>query len=343
MKPLIVVKLGTSVVTKDDGRLDETVLNGIVEQIARLHETHRVVLVSSGAVAAGQTALKRYSGKLPEQKAAAAIGNPRLIQDYANRFAKHDITVAQTLCERDVFADRKRFLRLREMLETLWQHQVIPIVNENDVVSDLELRFSDNDELATLLAVGFSAGTLLLGTSVDGLMKKGKVVTKIDTFDEQVLGLAEKGTTQFGLGGMLSKLTCADKATAFGVDVVIFNARFPGNVPKALRHETGTWCPAKKSDLSSYHKWVAGVSLVLSRVRVDAGAAKALRQRKSLLSVGVTSIEGSLKQGEIFEIYPARGDDLIGVARSRIDSKSAQGATGKRGLVLAHADEIVIY
>ncbi|HEY8109077.1 MAG TPA: glutamate 5-kinase, partial [Patescibacteria group bacterium] len=112
MNDLIVIKLGTSVVTEDDGRLDEAVLDDVVGQIAALHKKYRLIVVSSGAVAAGQVDIKGYSGKLPEQKAAAAIGNPRLIQDYANRFAKHGITVAQTLCERDVFADRQRFLRL---------------------------------------------------------------------------------------------------------------------------------------------------------------------------------------------------------------------------------------
>ena len=162
---IIVIKFGTASITQASGEPDEGVIAEIARQTAALHRSHRIIIVSSGAVGAGKSSIKRYNGSLHQRKAAAAVGNPILVGLYARHFAPHGISIAQSLCERSHFADRTKFLQLKDTFETLWKSGIIPIVNENDVISDRELKFSDNDELATLLAAGFGAKALLLCTS----------------------------------------------------------------------------------------------------------------------------------------------------------------------------------
>ena len=150
-KPLIILKLGTSSVITDNGGVDEQLLDDIARQCSDLTADYRLMIVSSGAVGLGRPMMKNFTGKLADRKAAAALGNPVLMLHYSNAFAKHGLRIAQTLCERSHFSNRQNFLQLRQTIETLWKNDVIPIANENDVVSDLELKFSDNDELATLI------------------------------------------------------------------------------------------------------------------------------------------------------------------------------------------------
>src|SRR5690606_19665027 len=165
----------------------------VARQVAQIQEKYHIVLVSSGAVAAGKSYLKNYTGTLSDKKAAAAIGNPMLLSKYSQYFAPYGIALAQSLCERHHFSNRNQFLQLKSTYEKLWANNIIPIANENDVVSNLELKFSDNDELATLIAVGFNASLLLFSTSVPGVLdKEGAVIPQLDTLDKNVLLLANK-------------------------------------------------------------------------------------------------------------------------------------------------------
>ena len=225
-KPILVFKIGTSSITNEQGNLDELVVQSVAKQLAALHKEYHIVMVSSGAVGTGKKFIRNYTGKIEERKAAAAIGNPILIYKYSEAFAKYKIPIAQSLCERGHFSDREKFLQLRATYEELWKNGIIPIANENDVVSSRELKFSDNDELATLLAVGFGAQLLLIGTSVDGVLDNdGKVIRRIEKFDDKILGLATKEKSAAGLGGMISKLTFSHMATNLGIKVIIFPAR----------------------------------------------------------------------------------------------------------------------
>ena len=191
-KPILVFKIGTASITDANGNLDEAVVQSIASQLATLHKEFHIVLVSSGAVGTGKKFIKNYSGKIEERKAAAAIGNPILIYKYSEAFSKYKIPIAQSLCERGHFSDREKFLQLRATYEELWKNGIIPIANENDVVSSRELKFSDNDELATLLAVGFGAQLLMIGTSVPGVLDtEEKVVRKIEKFDQKILSLEQ--------------------------------------------------------------------------------------------------------------------------------------------------------
>ena len=204
-KKVLVIKLGTAVITDKDGKIDHAVIKKIAAETAALNETYHVVLVSSGAVGSGKSFFKNYKGSITERKAAAAVGNPMLIQLYHKFFSKYNITVAQALCERHHFSNRKQFLQLKETFQEFWQNNILPVVNENDLVSNIELKFSDNDELATLIAIGFDADTLIICTSAGGLLNNNRqVIPYIDKIDATILN-RNKEKNSGGLGDILSR------------------------------------------------------------------------------------------------------------------------------------------
>ena len=341
-KPIFVIKFGTASITQKNGELDEAVLAEIARQIAQLHEKYNIVLVSSGAVGAGKHFIKNYSGTISERKAAAAIGNPLLLGRYAYFFYPYKINIAQSLCERTHFSNRKQFLQLKKTYEELWANNIIPIANENDVVSDLELKFSDNDELATLIAVGFGASLLLFSTSVPGVLDAdGNVVPKIEAIDKNALSLANKEKSALGLGGMVSKLTFARLATQMGIKVVIFGVRTEDGILNAIQEKTGTLCLPQACNIPARKKWLASGSLVTGRLQVDAGAQQALQNGKSLLAVGVTEIVEKFENGEVVEILDGQ-NQAIAVARARVASDEILLHQKIEKVTVAHADEIVL-
>lgn len=340
-KPILVIKFGSASITTD-GEIDERIVLEIARQCAQLQANYNIVLVSSGAVAAGKKYIPKYTGTLAQRKAAAAIGNPLLVMTYASYFKPFKIALAQSLCERHHFANRAQFLQLKSTYETLWKNNIIPIANENDVVSNKELKFSDNDELATLIAVGFGAEQILFSTSVPGVLdSKGEVIRELSVIDKSALALAKKEKSAVGLGGMTSKLNFARLATQMGIKAVIFSMQTENGIIKAVSGETGTICLAQKSNVSSRNKWLASGSLITGMVQVDQGALKALSNRKSLLAVGVSKIIQDFEIGEVFQI--ADEDYVIhAVAKSKIDSISLKSKTKQKNIEIAHADDIVL-
>ncbi|TDQ11460.1 glutamate 5-kinase [Pedobacter metabolipauper] len=339
-KSILVLKLGSASITTPQGEIDEAIIADITRQVSALAADHHLILVSSGAVAAGKKFITNYKGKMAERKAAAAIGNPLLLNTYSKHFKPYHISIAQSLCERQHFSNRMQFLQLKETYEELWKNGIIPIANENDVVSNVELKFSDNDELATLLGVGFGASLILLGTSVPGVLdKEGNVIPNIASINNDIFSLANKNTSEVGLGGMTSKLTFAHLASSMGIKVVIFGIRTPDGILKAVLEETGTVCEPRKCSISSRNKWLASGSLVTGRLMVDEGACEAIRNRKSLLAVGVLSIEADFSSGEIFEIINGQ-NNIVAVARAK--ASSALIHSKAHNLEIANANDIVV-
>src|SRR5690606_28538621 len=257
-KPILVIKFGSAALTTDDGEINEIVILEAARQIATLQSQYNIVIVSSGAVAAGKRYLSRYTGSLASRKAAAAIGNPLLLGIYSTYFRPYKIALAQSLCERHHFSNRDQFLQLKQTYQELWKNNIIPVANENDVVSNLELKFSDNDELATLIAVGFGASLLLFSTSVPGVLDaEGQVVPVLNTIDKDALSLARKEKSALGLGGMTSKLTFARLANVMGIKAVIFGVRTEDGILKAIKEETGTVCMPQSGKIPDRKKWLA--------------------------------------------------------------------------------------
>lgn len=340
-KPKLVIKFGSSSITHSNGEVNEQTLEKIASQVAQLQSNYHIVLVSSGAVAAGKSVFKNYKGSLSERKAAAAVGNPILIAKYNHYFQKYGISIAQSLCERHHFSQRGQFLQLKETYQELWKNGVIPIANENDVVSNVELKFSDNDELATLIATGFGASKLLISTSVGGLLDgDGNIIRHVKEIDSEVLSVVSTDKSSSGLGGMISKLTFTRMATRLGIKVVIFGLDQGEGIVDALNEKIGTVFEAQEATLNSRQKWLATGSLIRGKAVLDKGAVKAISQRKSLLSVGVIEFLGDFEKGEVIELLDSNKTP-VAIARARC-SKSELIASSS-SLEVAHADDIVLW
>jgi glutamate 5-kinase len=342
-KPVLVIKLGSAVITKGDGTIDQTVIKKLAEEIADLSSTYHIVLVSSGAVGSGKAFIKNYKGSLIERKAAAAIGNPILIQLYHKYFSKYGITVAQALCERHHFSNRAQFLQLKETFFEFWENNILPVVNENDLVSNVELKFSDNDELATLIAIGFDAESLIICTSVGGFMNdERKIIPFVEKIDNSILGYITEDKSTLGLGGMLSKLTFTRLATSLGIRVVITG--ITGKTPfiDALAGKKGSTFKPQPSNLKARQKWLASGSITLGGLLVDKGAEKALLNRKSLLTVGIKKVQGNFSSGEVVQLIN-EDEAIIGVAKVKLKAAEIKEQTLKKNSLAAHADDIVLF
>jgi glutamate 5-kinase len=339
-KPILIIKVGSSVITDDGGNLNISILENIVSQTAQLLKQYRIILVSSGAVSSGKKWLKRYSKHLSKRKAAAAIGNPLLMKEYSTHFLKYGYQVAQALLERQHFANRVQFLQLKETIFELWQNEIIPVVNENDVVSNYELQFSDNDELATLLAVSFNAGILLFCTSAGGYKDgNGAVIPFVEDIDDVIRFLRDDKSTH-GTGGMSSKLTFTKLATALGIRVVYCGIKNKLSFIEAVNGKGGTTFKARRSTLNERQKWLASGSITIGSIEIDEGAYRALQQRKSLLRVGVTNIEGAFSAGEVVQLT-LPDSEIVGVAKMRFSAPDL--TTKRKNMMVAHADDIVIF
>jgi len=342
-KQVIVIKLGTASITDENGVIRKPVIKKVAASIADLSKTYNVVLVSSGAVGSGKAFIQHYKGTLGERKAAAAIGNPILIQLYSKYFADYKIPVAQALCERFHFSHRPQFLQLKETFETFWNNGIVPVVNENDLVSNVELKFSDNDELATLIAIGFNAHSLIICTSVGGFLNdKKEIIRVVGKIDSTVMGYVKREKSSLGLGGMVSKLTFARLAVSLGIQVIICGLSGINPFVDALAGANGSIFTAQQSNLKARQKWLASGSITIGSITVDKGAVKALEQRRSLLTVGVTNVQGTFAAGEVVQIMNDE-EKIIGVAKVKISAEPLRQNLHVKHVMAAHADDIVLF
>jgi glutamate 5-kinase len=262
------------------------------------------------------------------------------MKEYSVHFLKYGYQVAQALLERQHFANRIQFLQLKETIFELWQNGIIPVVNENDVVSNYELQFSDNDELATLLAVSLNANALLFCTSAGGYKDgNGAVIPFVENIDDVIRFLRDDKSTH-GTGGMSSKLTFTKLATSLGIKVIYCGIRDGRSFIDALKGKSGTTFRAKSSTLNERQKWLASGSITIGSVEIDEGAYKALQQRKSLLLVGVTKIDGTFSAGEVVQLNLPKGE-IVGVAKMRFSASDL--TTKRKNIMVAHADNIVVF
>ncbi len=342
-KKVLVVKLGTTVITGSNGNIDTSIIKKVALEIALLSSSYHIVLVSSGAVGSGKKFMNNYKGTLSDRKAAAAIGNPLLMNMYHQQFGKHGINVALALCERVHFSKRQQFLQLKETFHTLWENNIIPIVNENDLVSNVEIKFSDNDELATLIAVGFDAETMILCTSSGGLLDNNKkVIPRIEKIDQAILKYVSTEKSGLGLGGMISKLTFTRRAVSLGIKVIICGLKGEQPLSDALKQKNGSYFVPQPSTLRSRQKWLASGSLTLGSIYIDKGAAKALQSRKSLLTVGIKKADGKFAAGEVVQLIDEE-ELLIGVAKTRLSAVQINKEINTKNIIAAHADDIVLF
>jgi glutamate 5-kinase len=319
----VVAKLGTNLITSGD-ILDMETLGRLVSQVAQLRrEGVEVIVVSSGAVAAGRSRLgvTRRRRDIPFRQVLAAVGQGQLMQAYDTLFSQHGMVVAQALLTRRDLSDRLSYLNARNTLLALLSYKVVPIVNENDAVAVEELaesRIGENDTLAALTANLVDADLLVMLMSREGLYTadpsfdpEAKLVPRVDVIDTTVEAYAGKGETG-GSGGMITKLQAARLSTSSGTDVVIASGREPEVLQRLVAGEAiGTLFPAAGDRIESRKRWILSGLSIRGSVVVDDGAEKALRERKtSLLPAGVKEVCGTFARGETIEVVTASGKRL---------------------------------
>jgi glutamate 5-kinase len=316
-----VVKIGSALLTNGGQGLDTTAINGWVAQMAELRRRDiEVLLVTSGAVAVGMQRLGRTTRPhaLHELQAMAAVGQMGLVQLYESAFKTHGLQAAQVLLTHDDLADRNRYLNARSTLRTLLEFGVVPVINENDTVATEEIRFSDNDTLAALLANLVEADLLLILTDQQGLYERdprtnpeAAFVSEGEAGNPALIAMAG-GSGALGRGGMLTKLLAAEKAAHSGAATVIAWGRMERAIPRVLDGEPiGTWLKPAQERLAARKQWLAGPVRPAGRLVLDNGAAKAIRMAgKSLLPIGVKAIEGSFTRGEVVICVDPEGRDV---------------------------------
>jgi glutamate 5-kinase len=307
----LVVKVGSSLVTNEGQGLDHGALARWAEQIAQLRQSGReVVLVSSGAIAEGMQRLgwKRRPRALQELQAAAAVGQMGLVQVYESCFRKHGLLTSQVLLTHEDLSDRKRYLNARSTLITLLGLGVIPVINENDTVASDEIRFGDNDTLASLVTNLIEAEVLVILTDQAGLHASdprqdpaARLVEDAAAGDTALEAMAGGAGSALGLGGMLTKVLAAKRAARSGAHTIIASGREPNVLLRLAGGERiGTQLNAKSATLAARKQWLADHLQVRGSLVLDAGAAAALRLHgKSLLAIGVHDVSGEFERGEL--------------------------------------------
>lgn len=321
----IIAKFGTNLLTGGTGRLDLKVMTSLVDQVTRLHKAgHEVIIVSSGAVAAGRQVLDLPSERkdIAFKQVLASVGQTHLIQAYEQLFKWQEIIVAQALLTRADIADRTGYLNARNTLLALIELGVICVANENDVVATDELgeaRFGDNDNLSAMVANLVDADLLAILTDIDGLCtadpqqsSDAKLIPKVEEIDAEIEQLATHAAGSHGVGGMATKVEAAKLATASGVTVVIANGLKSETLVRiAGGEEIGTLFPARASKIESKKRWMLSGLASKGRLVVDEGAVEALKkQNRSLLPAGVVDVEGTFSRGDVVDIFDPTGRQI---------------------------------
>lgn len=340
----IVVKIGTRVLTNEDGFLDKNQIMELSRQIVGLYSAgFSVVVVSSGAIGAGISALghRKRPNILPELQASAAIGQGKLIEIYNECFEKQGYHAAQLLLTRQDFEDRQRYLNTCNTLHSLLNFRAIPIINENDTISVDEITFGDNDILSALVANLLRADLLILLSSVDGLYvkppasgKKSEILSVVDGISDDIKKLAFKLKTKEGIGGMESKLEAASIVTSSGETAIIANGRQPDILSRIMDFDNvGTlFIPYKhKKKIDSRKRWIGFIARPKGKIYIDDGALGALQKKgKSLLPSGMVKIDGNFVKGDVVSILSVKKHKEIARGLINYSSEEVQKIKGLR-------------
>lgn len=361
--PTVVVKIGTSSITDDDGVIAASSVQKLSDEVATLRaDGNRVVVVTSGAIAAGLPALgmRRSDGHDTQTlQAVSAVGQSRLLRVYEDAFAAHGLVTGQVLITPLDFMIRQQYLHARATLERLLSLGVVPIVNENDALADDEIRFGDNDRIAALVAHLVLADVLVLLTDAPGLFTAdprldagASLIEEIVEIDAELEAVAGGSGTARGSGGMASKLAAAKIAAWSGVRAVIAGADRPGVLRDAVAGVAGvgTVVRAREKRLPARELWIAFAVGASGTVTVDDGARRALTERSvSLLPAGVVSCTGRFVAGDAVEIRGADGK-VFAKGLVKVDSTTLAATAGRRTADLpagtphevVHRDDLVV-
>jgi glutamate 5-kinase len=368
-KPLkarrLVIKVGSSLVTNHGQGLDRQAIAAWARQIAALRKLgHQVIVVSSGAIAEGMQRLnwKRRPSAIHELQAAAAVGQMGLIEVYESCFREFGLRTAQILLTHADLADRERYLNARSTLLTLLDLGIVPVINENDTVVTDEIKFGDNDTLGALVANLAEADWLVILTDIPGLYEEdprknpqAKLVQNALASDSKLREMAGGSGSAIGKGGMITKVQAAIRAARSGTDTIIASGQSEDVLIRLVEGASiGTHLRADTSPLAARKQWLANHVQIAGQVHVDAGAAKAITvEGRSLLPVGVTSVQGNFQRGAMVSCFAPDGTEIArglvnynALEIQRIAGKSSAELEAVLGYLdqseLIHRDNLVL-
>ena len=307
----IVVKVGSALVTRNDGSINEEFLDSIASDLLLLHKNNKeIIIVSSGAISLGNKINKKNKENLSlsESQAASAIGQIELINGWKKSLERKNLNIAQILITADDTENRKRYLNARSTFEELLKNNYIPIINENDTVATSEIRYGDNDRLAARVAGMLSADCLVLLSNIEGLFPKdprhGKsaLIKEINEINEDIISMAGEANG-LGSGGMITKLEAAKICMSSGSNMIIASGNNKNPLTSIQRGGNCTWFNPEKSIKNSLKVWLFGQLKPGGKIFLDRGAGNALLDGKSLLSAGILSIDGDFDKGDTLVIF----------------------------------------
>lgn len=350
----VVVKLGTSSLTDSNGVIDAAVIDRVADEVGLLRAAgHRITLVSSGAIAAGLPALGLDAAARPTDavslQAISSIGQPALVQTWQQALSQRGLVMGQILLAPHNFGERSQYLHAQSTLDKLHDLGVVPVINENDAVTDVEIRYGDNDRIAALVANMVEADTLVLLTDTDGVLTadpnvdpNASLIEEIHEFEALAVGSVGGAGSARGSGGMASKLTAAKIASRSGVRTVIANAQRANVIADAVAgvDGIGTVVAPREMSMTARKLWIGFAMPTSARVVVDNGARDALAKGgRSLLAVGVVGVEGSFERRDPIEIADTSGQVFAkGLARAAHTDITEGGEVN----VVVHADDLVL-
>ncbi|HYQ58220.1 MAG TPA: glutamate 5-kinase [Draconibacterium sp.] len=353
----ITVKIGSNVLAESDGTLNVSRMEHLVDQIALLHQNGiEVVLVSSGAVAAGRGVMKetKKSDAVSQRQLWAALGQVKLISRYSDFFQKDKVTCAQVLTTKENFSSRGHYLNMKNCITTLLEHKVIPIVNENDTISITELMFTDNDELSGLIASMVGSEALIILSNIDGVYNAhpesegAELIERIEGAEKELQNAISSQRSDFGRGGMHTKYRIAKKVAGDGIAVHVANGTRKNVLIDLLNKEekvSHTYFVPNNKPSSGVKKWIGySNGFTKGRVVINEGAVNALLSDKavSLLPVGIVSIKSEFKKGDLIKITDNKGKHIgIGKASYGSDKIEKEKLSDKQKPVI-HYDYLYI-
>ncbi|MDO9340478.1 MAG: glutamate 5-kinase [Bacteroidales bacterium] len=359
MKPefsRIAIKVGSNVITQSDGSLNDGRILRLVEDVAILYKRGiEVVLISSGAVAAGRSEVSpsKKTNIIAAKQIWAAIGQVKLMSSYQFLFGKYGIHAGQMLATKESFRDRRHYLNMKNCISAMLENKVLPIVNENDTISINELMFTDNDELSGLISSMMDCDSLIILSNVDGVYngipghEGTELIVRIDEDSDDLDQYISSEKSGFGRGGMITKCSIARKIASQGIDVFIANGTRDSIITDIVRRKdvpyTHFVASAKRE--TGVKKWLShSDTFAKGAVIINNGAKEALlgERATSLLMIGITRVDGFFKSGDIVRIFDEKGNN-IGLGKSQYDSKKAEQHIGEKlSKPFIHYDYLVI-
>jgi len=304
----IVIKIGSSILIDKNGKLKKKWLEGFVKDINSLiNKKKQIVIVSSGAIALGceYLGINKKGLKIDKSQAIASIGQIELMDFYKKTFDKRKIKISQILLTLDDTEQRRRSINAKRTIDNLLHMGIVPIVNENDTTATTEIKYGDNDRLASRVSQIIGADCLILLSDVDGLYtenpkknKKTKLIKVVKEIDENIKKYASKAENHYGSGGMKTKIDAAKICQLAGCYMAIANGNYNNPIKRMIKNEDCTWFIPKISKLDARKKWIIGSIAPKGEVIIDFGAVKAINNGKSLLPAGVKKINGIFEKGD---------------------------------------------